>query len=105
MRRGKSRGLRQGASPYLPVLCRFGERFHSMSTAYDKDLRRLMKATASELGMGEFFREGVYVYLSGPNYETPAEARFLRMVGADTVGMSTVPEVIVARHCGIRVLG
>ncbi|KAL5467629.1 hypothetical protein EMCRGX_G031888 [Ephydatia muelleri] len=84
---------------------RFGERFHSMSTAYDGDLRKLMRTTASELAMGEYFREGVYVYLSGPNYETPAEARFLRMVGADAVGMSTVPEVIVARHCGIRVLG
>ena len=76
-----------------------------MTTAYDRDLRKLIKATANELHMGEFFHEGVYVYLSGPNYETPAEARFLRMVGADAVGMSTVPEVIIARHCGIRVLG
>ena len=87
------------------TICRFGERFPPMTIAYDRDLRTLMKATASELQMGEFFREGVYVYLSGPSYETPTEARFLRMVGADAVGMSTVPEVIIARHCGIKVLG
>ena len=76
-----------------------------MTTAYDSDLRKLCREAAEELNMGEFFREGVYVHLSGPSYETPAESRFLKLMGADAVGMSTAPEVVVARHCGIRVLG
>ena len=76
-----------------------------MTAAYDRELGVLMSRTAHELQMDDYYKAGVYVYLSGPSYETPAEARFLRMVGADAVGMSTVPEVIVARHCGIRVVG
>ena len=76
-----------------------------MSSAYDKDLRKLTMDTARELGMSDFIREGVYIHVSGPSYETPAESRFLRMVGADSVGMSTAPEVVVAKHCGLRVLG
>jgi len=76
-----------------------------MTSAYDKDLRKLTMDTARELGMSDFIREGVYIHLAGPSYETPAESRFLRMIGADSVGMSTAPEVVVARHCGIRVLG
>ena len=61
--------------------------------------------TARELGMSDFIREGVYVHVSGPSYETPAESRFLEKVGADSVGMSTAPEVVVAKHCGLKVLG
>jgi len=76
-----------------------------MTSAYDKDLRKLTIDTARELGMSDFVREGVYIHVAGPSYETPAESRFLRMIGADSVGMSTAPEVVVARHCGIRVLG
>lgn len=76
-----------------------------MTSAYDPELRKLCRDTAKELNMSEFFREGVYVHLSGPSYETPAESRFLRIMGADAVGMSTAPEVVVARHCDIKVLG
>ena len=84
---------------------RHGPRFPAMSTAYDKDLRDLVSQTAKELNMQSFLQEGVYVHVTGPNYETPSESRFLRMCGADAVGMSTAPEVVVARHAGIRVLG
>ena len=76
-----------------------------MTAAYDRDLRKLTKETAEELKMTEFTREGVYVHLSGPSYETPAESMFLKVMGADAVGMSTAPEVVVARHCEMRVLG
>ena len=64
-----------------------------------------MKDAVKELGMSDFFQEGVYVHLSGPNYETPSESMFLRTIGADAVGMSTVPEALVAVHCGMKVLG
>ncbi|XP_062244983.1 purine nucleoside phosphorylase 6 [Platichthys flesus] len=84
---------------------RFGDRFPCMSDAYDRDLMALAKQTAAEQGCDSFLQEGVYCMVAGPSYETIAECRALRMMGADTVGMSTVPEVVVARHCGLRVLG
>jgi purine-nucleoside phosphorylase len=80
-----------------------GPRFPDMTTPYDPQLRRLANETADELGFS--LQEGVYAFVAGPSYETPAELRFLRFAGADAVGMSTVPEVVVARHAGIRVLG
>jgi purine-nucleoside phosphorylase len=81
---------------------RFGPRFPDMSEAYPVALRDVAKATAAELGIE--LKEGVYAGLLGPSYETPAEIRYLRTIGADLVGMSTVPEVIVANHMGIRCL-
>lgn len=81
----------------------FGERFPDMSTAYDHSLQELAHKVARE--QGHELREGVYMGLLGPTYETPAEIRMIRKLGGDAVGMSTVPEVIVARHAGIRVLG
>ncbi|KAA0199067.1 Purine nucleoside phosphorylase I inosine and guanosine-specific, partial [Fasciolopsis buskii] len=83
---------------------RFGPRFPATSDAYDKQLRSLMLKIANEKGMKDVVHEGVYCFCGGPSYETPAESRMLAMLGADVTGMSTVPEVIVARHCGIRVL-
>ncbi len=80
-----------------------GPRFPDMSEPYDGRLRALARDVAR--GMKLTLREGVYVAVTGPNLETPAEYRFLRMIGADVVGMSTVPEVIVAVHSGMRVLG
>jgi purine-nucleoside phosphorylase len=82
---------------------RLGPRFPDMSAPYDPELRALARATALELGIT--LREGVYVAVPGPNLETRAEYRMLRMMGADVVGMSTVPEVIVAAHSGMRTLG
>ncbi len=81
---------------------RFGPRFPGMSEAYSRCYRRLALDAARELGID--LKEGIYAALPGPSYETPAEIRFLRAIGADLVGMSTVPEVIVARHMGIDVL-
>jgi purine-nucleoside phosphorylase len=86
-----------------PNLDSLGPRFPDMSQAYDPDLRALARAAAAAEGVT--LHEGVYVCLGGPTFETPADLRFLRGVGADAVGMSTVPEVIVARHSGTRVLG
>jgi len=81
-----------------------GPRFPDMSQAYDPELlRRLARQVAQEHGLP--LHEGVYASLSGPSFETPAEIRFLRLIGADAVGMSTAPEVTVARHGGLRVLG
>jgi purine-nucleoside phosphorylase len=82
---------------------RLGPRFPDMSAPYDSALRELARGTALELGI--VLREGVYVAVPGPNLETRAEYRMLRAMGADVVGMSTVPEVIVAVHEGMRVLG
>jgi len=82
---------------------RLGPRFPDMSAPYDPELRSLARATALELGIT--LREGVYVAVPGPNLETRSEYRMLRMMGADVVGMSTVPEVIVAVHAGMRTLG
>ncbi|HEX2450146.1 MAG TPA: purine-nucleoside phosphorylase [Gemmatimonadales bacterium] len=82
---------------------RLGPRFPDLSAAYDPALRALARAAAVELGIT--LREGVYVAVPGPNLETRAEYRMLRALGADVVGMSTVPEVIVANHEGMRVLG
>ncbi|XP_067245415.1 purine nucleoside phosphorylase 6 [Chanodichthys erythropterus] len=84
---------------------RFGVRFPCMSDAYDRDLARLAREAAQDLGCASFLQEGVYCMLAGPSYETIAECRVLQLLGADAVGMSTVPEVVVARHCGMRVLG
>ena len=80
-----------------------GPRFPDMSEAYDAELRRFAREEGLELGLR--LREGVYAAVSGPSLETAAEYRMLRQVGADVVGMSTVPEVIVANHAGLRVLG
>jgi purine-nucleoside phosphorylase len=82
---------------------RFGPRFPDMSETYDPGLRTLARTAALELGI--LLREGVYVAVPGPNLETRAEYRMLRAMGADVVGMSTVPEVIVASHQGMRTLG
>ncbi|KAF0307081.1 Purine nucleoside phosphorylase [Amphibalanus amphitrite] len=82
---------------------RFGPRFPGMSNAYDKQLRQEAKNVVKEMGIEESVHEGVYVMLGGPSYETVAELRLLRLLGADAVGMSTVAEVVVARHCGMRV--
>lgn len=82
---------------------RLGPRFVDMSGAYDKELRKIALEVGRELGLE--LRQGVYVMVGGPTFETPAEIRFLRLLGADAVGMSTVPEVVVARHGGMQVLG
>jgi purine-nucleoside phosphorylase len=79
------------------------ERFTDMSAAYDPRLRDLLRSAAEKTGTT--LKEGVYAALLGPSYETPAEVRMLRGLGADAVGMSTVPEVLVARALGIRVAG
>ncbi len=93
-----------GENPLLgPNLDRFGPRFPAMADAFDPALRRATQAAAERSGIR--LRHGVYIMLSGPYYETRAEMRMLRGLGGDAVGMSTVPEVIVARHAGRRVLG
>ncbi|MGG1546768.1 purine-nucleoside phosphorylase, partial [Bacillus paralicheniformis] len=93
-----------GTNPLIgPNDSSLGVRFPDMSSAYDKELRLLAKKTAEELNIS--VQEGVYTAVTGPTYETPAEVRFLRTIGSDAVGMSTVPEVIVAKHAGLRVLG
>lgn len=82
---------------------RLGPRFPDMTTAYAPELRELVRATAKSKGIA--LHEGVYVAMPGPCYETPAEVKMLQTIGADATGMSTVPEVVVARHMGARVIG
>jgi purine-nucleoside phosphorylase len=82
---------------------RIGPRFPDMTVAYDAELRASARAIAAKLGIT--LHEGVYCGVLGPSYETPAEIRMVRTLGADAIGMSTVPEVIAARHAGMRVLG
>ena len=94
----------QGVNPLIGANDeRFGPRFPDMSEAYAKAYREIALVEAKRLGIE--MHEGVYAALAGPSYETPAEIRYLRTIGADLVGMSTVPETIAARHMGIRVLG
>ena len=81
----------------------FGERFIDMSNLYDKEYIKILKDVMKEI-MGTY-QEGVYAYMKGPTYETPAEIRALRVLGADAVGMSTVPEAVVAHHSSIRIAG
>lgn len=93
-----------GANPLMgPNIDELGPRFPDMSRSYDLELMALARQAAGENNLT--LREGVYCGLSGPSFESPADLRFLKLAGADAVGMSTVPEVIVARHGGTRVLG
>lgn len=92
-----------GSNPLIGKnLDEFGLRFPDMSDVYSKPLREKLKKMAEDEGIS--LMEGVYAMYSGPSFETPAEIRFLRTIGADAVGMSTVPEAIVARHCGMEVI-
>jgi purine-nucleoside phosphorylase len=94
----------QAANPLIgPNDDRFGPRFPDMTHAYDKEFRQFVSEEGKRLKLN--LHEGVYLALLGPNYETPAEIHAFRALGADLVGMSTVPEVLAARHSGIRVLG
>lgn len=86
-----------------PNIDEFGPRFPDMTEAYDPYLREVAREQAEKLGIT--LKEGVYCWFNGPTYETPAEVRMARILGADAVGMSTVPETIVAHHCGMKVLG
>ena len=86
-----------------PNLAKFGPRFPDMTRPYDPELIRRAKDTARRLGIQ--VHSGVYLASTGPTYETPAEYNFYRIAGADAVGMSTIPEIIVARHCGIPCFG
>ncbi|MGB2895000.1 MAG: purine-nucleoside phosphorylase [Anaerolineales bacterium] len=93
-----------GLSPLRgPNLDAYGPRFPDMSQAYDAELKVIARSVADKSDVP--LQEGVYVCLAGPSFETPADLRFLRGIGVDAVGMSTVPEVIIARHGGMRVLG
>ncbi|RLN88654.1 hypothetical protein BBJ28_00017674 [Nothophytophthora sp. Chile5] len=96
-----------GQHPLIgPNDSRFGSRFTPLSNCYDKKLQDLAYSVAEKLKLEhKVRRRGVYCFVSGPTYETPTECRFLRLVGGDAVGMSTVPEVVVAAHCGLKVVG
>lgn len=90
-----------------PNADQFGDRFTALSDAYDLDLRKTAHKAWKKLDLvqkGRRLHEGVYAFVGGPTYETRAECRMLRAFGADVVGMSTVPEIIIARHSGLRVL-
>lgn len=94
----------QGVNPLTgPNLDALGPRFPDMSEAYPADYRAVAQSVGTEMGIP--LQEGVYAALAGPSYETPAEIRYLRTIGADLVGMSTVPEVIALNHMGAKVLG
>lgn len=96
--------LMAGQNPLRgPNLDEFGPRFPDMSKIYTHDLAELARSVAKDAGM--ILREGVYICLSGPCYETPADLRFLHSIGVDAVGMSTVPEATIAAHGGVKVLG
>lgn len=84
---------------------RFGPRFPSLWDTYDHDLRKAALEIAHKIGQAHLTHEGVYCMVGGPNFESVAEAKFLQRLGADAVGMSTAPEVVVAKHCGMRVFG
>lgn len=86
-----------------PNLDEFGPRFKDMTEVYSKEYRTIAKETAAKLNIS--LQEGVYAFFKGPMFETPAEIQALKVIGADMVGMSTVPEAIVARHCGMKTLG
>ena len=86
-----------------PNFNEMGPRFPDMTCAYDLELIARAEALAAEMGIA--VHKGIYLSSPGPTYETPAEVRYFRMIGADAIGMSTTPEVIVARHCGLRVFG
>ena len=93
-----------GSNPLMgPNLDEFGPRFPDASDIYTKSLRAKLKAATNNIGLP--LKEGVYLQYSGPNYETPAEIRFFRTIGADAVGMSTVPEALVAAHSKMKVIG
>ena len=93
-----------GVNPLIgPNDDRFGPRFPDLTSIYDPDLQNVVIAEAKAMGLD--LRRGVYAALTGPSYETPAEIHMVRTLGADAVGMSTVPEAIVARHMGMRVIG
>jgi len=107
-RPGDFMGLRDhinfmGCSPLRGSVGHGGERFVDLSDTYDQDLRKLLRRAATRLKIR--YHEGTYLAVAGPNYETPAEIRAFRSWGADAVGMSTVPEAIVARQCGLSVAG
>lgn len=93
----------QGRNPIMGSNDPIGTRFPSMLDAYDPELREILSESAKSHGLR--LPEGVYLALTGPSFETPAEIRALKVLGADLVGMSVVPEVICARHCGLRVVG
>lgn len=86
-----------------PNIDELGVRFPDMSTVYNNELQDIIRSTAKENGI--YIQEGVYAYLTGPSFESPADIRMMRVLGADAVGMSTVPEAIAANHMGMKICG